>query len=431
MPAATYRKIFLLADCNNFFVSCERLFRPDLAGRPAVVLSGNDGRVIARSPEAKALGIAMGTPAFQIRELIDTHRICVFSSNLNLYLDISRRIMAVLGELCPEVEAYSVDEAFLICEHMSADEATDLAYRVRHTVLRHVGVPVSLGVARTRTLAKLASREAKRGGREGGVCSLLDEGRRMRVLRECPVQEVWGIGGQLSAGLQAQGITTAMALAACDAEVLRRRYSVTISRTVDELNNRDRSDAGPPYQGQMQIMWSRTFSTRLTERDELAEALSNYVVLAAERLRQAGRYARRLSIHIRTPRFGDQPRYSAQRTQRFSHPTHDSRLLLGACLHLLDQIYRPGFGYAKAGVLLSELSDIRDAQQELFTQPPTDDELQRGDLLMATLDHINRHGRGTLRLLPQGQMAQGPRFLRQRALSPRYTTVFSELPRVR
>lgn len=431
MQSVTYPKIFLLADCNNFYVSCERLFRPDLADRPAVVLSGNDGRVIARSPEAKALGIAMGVPAFQIRSLIDAHRICVFSSNLNLYLDISRRIMTVLGELCPEVETFSVDEAFLICENMTATQATDLAYRVRHTVLSHIGIPVSLGVALTRTLAKLASSEAKRGGREGGVCSLLDDGRRMDLLRACPVQDVWGIGRQLSVSLQAQGITTALALAACDTQAMRRRYSITLCRTIDELNNHDCTDAGPPSQGQMQIMWSRTFSERLTGKDELSEALCNYVVLAAEKLRRLGRYARRLSIHIRTSRFGDQPHYSAQRTQRFTHPTHDTRLLLASCLRLLDQIYRPGFGYAKAGVLLSELSEVRDTQQDLFTQPPTAAELQRGDRLMRTLDSLNRRGRGTLRLLPQGQMAQGPRYIRQRALSPRYTTVFTELPRVR
>lgn len=426
-----YQKIYLLVDCNNFFVSCERIFRPDLATRPVVVLSNNDGCVIARSNEVKALGIKMGVPVFQITDLIKKYGITVFSSNFNLYLDISNRIMTTLEMLCPKVEIYSVDEAFLVMEGMDEEAVTDFAYKVKHTVLSSIGVPVGIGIARTKTMAKLANHYAKSNlPVTNGIFSALDDKNRYMVLKHYDVGEVWGIGRQLTEKLTAQGVATAYALSCCDSDEMQKQYSIVLKRTVDELNNIDCIADDADSEGQMQIMWSRSFKERITEASDLYEALCNYTVHACEKLRQIGKYAGKFSIHIRTSYFGSIPKYNAHQTVLFEHPTNDSRTMLKACEVMLSQIYRPGFQYAKAGVLLSDLSQTRTHQESLFSRPLDSEEVQRSDALMATIDSINARRRDTVYFMPQGHLAQDKKFTDRKALSPNYTTSFAELPRV-
>ena len=240
-----YARVYLLTDCNNFFVSCERLFRPDLEGRPVLVLSNNDGCVVARSQEVKDLGIPMGVAVFKIRELIERHHIVCFSSNFNLYLDISQRIMRTLETLCEEVEIYSVDEAFLVLHDVSGEEAEEMAFKVRKTIACHIGVPVSVGVATSKTLAKLASHHAKQHLSEtGGVYAVLNEVKRERLLRDNPVSEVWGVGRKLRERLNELQIETAYALSRCDLKKMRRLFSIVLVNTIRELNGEDVIEEG-------------------------------------------------------------------------------------------------------------------------------------------------------------------------------------------
>ncbi|MCR5085179.1 MAG: Y-family DNA polymerase [Succinivibrionaceae bacterium] len=423
---------YLLVDCNNFFVSCERLFRPDLRQRPVLVMSNNDGCVIARSQEVKDLGVPMGVAVFKIRDLIREHRIACFSSNFPLYLDISNRIMRTLGGMFEQVMPYSVDEAFVALRGMGAETALEQAGRARATIQSEIGIPVGIGIARTKTLAKLANHHAKTHRHETfGVYSALSEEHRLRILRENPIKEIWGVGRRMEEHLTADGIHSAYQLSLASPERMQRKYSINIARTIEELNGIEAVADVDAAADQQQIMWSRTFKDRLTHRADLAEAVANYAATAAVRLRAQGLYCRRVSVTINTSFFGAGPKYQNCASLELDYPTKDSRSIVAAAGQILGAIFREGFRYMRAGVILSELSRTRAFAPGLFVDLPSDDELRRGEQLMEIMDLINRSRSNTIYLGQQMGLTSGRQFTDRAALSQGYTSSFAELPRAR
>ena len=448
----TYRfeRVYLLVDCNNFFCSCERLFRPDLEGRPLLVLSNNDGCVIALSYESKALGIPMGIPVFKIRHLIERHHIVCFSSNFTLYSDISRRVMSILEQLSEHCAIYSVDEAFLSFSHITENEALAHAVKIRNAIATLVGIKVGIGIAATKTLAKLANHHAKKErATTYGIYSVLQDLPRLALLKANPIEEIWGVGRRLSEQLHEEGITTAAQLAAQNQARIKRRYSVVLMRTVAELNNTgaipdedevptgpaapptDSAFTNPSYSApSYQIMWSRSYTQRLTTLEELHQAIANYVAAASHKLRNQGQYCRAVTVFIRTSYFGSDKKYCGERTMRLKVPTADARELLRCASSLLTAIFGPGFKYSKAGIVLSELCAQRTYQADLLTPTPDRAAQERSDRLMAAIDRINRHGHAHHVFWAAQGTKQDQVFKKQNSLSPRYTTNWDELPQI-
>jgi DNA polymerase V len=419
---------FALIDCNSFYASCEKLFRPDLARRPVVVLSNNDGCVVACSAEAKALGIKMAVPAYQIKPLLEREQVAVFSSNYALYADISNRVMSTLETLAPAVEVYSIDEAFLdFTGMMTSHDLLEHGYRIRETVNRWVGVPVSVGIAPTKTLAKLANHAAKQYPGTKGVVDLRDPERQRRLMKLMPVREVWGIGRQMEKHLAGMGIRTALQLAKCDPGVMRRSFSVVLERTIRELNGIACIGLEASPEARKQIICSRTFSHRVTVFQELHEAISSYAHRAAEKLREDKRYARIITVFLRTNRFNPrEPQHHPSASIELPLPTADSRDINHAALTILSSIYRDDFRYMKAGVMLSDFYEPGVFQQNLF-EPGQ--ERPHSKVLMQTLDSINRSGLG--RVFFAGEGIRKDWAMKRAHLSPRYTTSWKDLPFVR
>ncbi len=418
--------MFALVDCNNFYVSCERLFRPDLAGRPVMVLSNNDGAVVSRSNEVKALGIGMGQPYFQLQEQVRRHRIEVFSSNYALYGDISSRVMLVLAEAAPAIEVYSIDEAFLDVGWLPQAERLPWAQALRARVLQWVGVPVGVGIAPTKTLAKLANFAAKKWPATGGVVDLADPARQQRLLQRVPVGDVWGVGRRLSGRLEAMRIRSAWDLARAEPKLIGRQFSSMLGRTVLELRGEvcfGLCDGPPPKQ---QILCSRSFGERLHALPPLREAISSFTTRAAEKLRRQGCEAGMLQVFVRTGQFNPhEPQYSRGHCIALPRPTADTRVLVAAALAGLERIYLPGYAYAKAGVALMQLAPVRGRQEDLFA--PT--ARPGAERLMQTLDQINaRQGRDTVFLASSG--VQRGWAMKQALRSPAYTTQWGALRQV-
>ncbi len=415
-----------LVDGNNFYVSCERVFDPGLEGRPVVVLSNNDGCAVARSNEVKALGVKMGTPWFQMRDLAKAHGIVALSSNYALYADMSQRMMAVLGQFSPEQEVYSIDECFLGLDGFSRD-LVDYGVEIRRRVRQWVGIPVCVGIGATKTLAKLANHCAKKGlaGRQG-VCDLdaLTPAQRSRLFAAIPVGEVWGVGPRLSARLDALGIAHVEALRRADARCLRREFSVVLERTVAELNGVACLTLEEIAPNKQQIMSSRSFGEYVYDLESLQEAVATYMATAAEKLRAQGSLAGRVQVYLRTNPFKvDAPQYQRGLSLPLPEASDDTLRLTRLALWGLRRIYRPGYAYQKAGVMLMDLRDAGTVQGSLF---PGGRNLSA---LMAVLDQVNaRWGRGTLRCAAQG-VRQSWRMKRER-VTPAYTTDWSGLPRV-
>lgn len=423
--------VFALVDCNNFYASCEKLFRPDLRTTPIVVLSNNDGCVVARSAEAKALGIKMGVPVHHIKAEVRRYGIQVFSSNYTLYGDMSRRVMTTLESIAPRVDVYSIDEAFLDLTGMDRLVAlADFGRQVRHTIHRHVGLPVCVGMAPTRTLAKLANYAAKKYPATGGVVDLTDPARQRRLMARVPVDEVWGVGRKLTARLQTMGITTALQLAEADPATLRKRFSVVLERTARELNGIPCLPWEDAPQPKKQIMCSRSFGQPITTLPELEEAVAHFAVRASEKLRKGGQYATELLVFICTNPFNPSvPQYSRSASVRLVSATQDARSLSQQALGLLRTLYREGLLYAKAGVMLSELVNECARQDDLFESDATDASRDKSARLMAVMDAINHKTRASLHTARE----TGPKAyaMRRGHLSPAYTTDWSQLPRVR
>ncbi|MBU0501588.1 MAG: Y-family DNA polymerase [Gammaproteobacteria bacterium] len=410
--------LFALADCNNFYASCERLFNPALAGRPLIVLSNNDGCVVARSNEAKALGIGMGIPFFQARKLVERHRVAVFSSNYSLYGDISRRVMAVLAGLCPDMEIYSIDEAFLRLDRLP-HEPLALAREMRDRVRHWTGIPISIGLAPTKTLAKLANLIAKKSGE--GVFQIERPERLHGLLARLPVKEVWGIGRRSAERLQALGIETVEQLRRADPRQIRRHLSVIGERILCELNGTPCLDL-EETQSNRQILCSKSFGQRVTTLAPILEAVSNYAARAGERLRRQRLCCGHIHVFLQTGHH-DARVYSNALSQGFPTPTSDSRQLIRVAKGLAQRLFLEGYRYQKVGVILMDLAESRRIQDDLFT--PRNDNPR----LMQALDAINaRLGADEVFFAAQG--VQRPWRMQSGYRSPRYTTCWNELARV-
>ncbi len=420
--------VYALVDCNNFYASCERLFRPDLAGRPIVVLSNNDGCIVARSAEAKALGIKMGVPFYQVERYLQQQEVSVFSSNYALYADISARVMSILEQLAPRVEIYSIDEAFLDLTGVNAiTTLNEFGSQVRQTIGQCTGIRVCVGIAPTKTLAKLANHAAKQYPATQGVVDLTDPERQRRLLALVPVNEVWGVGRRLSQRLKAGGIHTALDLAAADPKNIRQQYSVVLERTQRELNGEaclSLEDVTPTKQ---QIICSRSFGERITTFQAMREAICEYTVRAAEKLRQEQRIARRLSIFLRTNRFNAfEPQYMPAPSAELPVPTDDTRALVATAMRLLRTCWKDDYRYMKAGVMLTDFYATGTFQPDLFR---TDSDSPRSKALMKVLDSINQRGIGHIFLAGQGTRQTWS--MQRRSLSPAYTTRWRDIPVVK
>lgn len=420
-PKGAVSRLYALVDCNNFYASCERVFQPSLWCRPVVVLSNNDGCVIARSQEAKQLGIKMGVPAFEIEGLLADHQVAVFSSNYALYGDFSSRVMSTLASFVPSMEIYSIDEAFLDLTGIRPAEAMDLAQKIRRTVVKNTGIPVGIGLAPTKTLAKIANHRAKK--MQVPVYYPDTEEKVEALLRETPVREVWGIGRQYAAKLESHGIATAYDLSQAPEEWVRKQLTVTGLRTRQELCGLSCLSLEEATPGRQAICTSRSFGKTQTAPEPLAEAVATFATTCAAKLRREKSAASQIMVFIHTNAFrADQPQYARNRTVTLTTPTNNTLELVTAAVEALYAIFREGYGYKKAGVIVTGLVPEQEVQQNLFSSGGN--EKQRK--LMASLDQVNlRYGRETLQVATQGTTRKWR--LRQERLSPAYTTRWSEL----
>ncbi|HHQ4786458.1 translesion error-prone DNA polymerase V subunit UmuC [Aeromonas hydrophila] len=413
-----------LVDVNNFYASCERLFRPDLMGRPIVVLSNNDGCVVSRSPEAKALGIKMGIPYFQVRQFFEAMGGVWFSSNYALYGDMSQRVMSILEGMAPAVEVYT----FIELSERWAGDLVEYGRQVRERVLQWTGLTVGVGIGPTKTLAKLANYASKKWQATGGVVDLRDERRRARLMAITPVEEVWGIGRRLTAKLTAQGICTIADLVAADPKSLRSRYGVVVERTVQELRGIPCADLEPLAQAKQQIICSRSFGERITEFGPMREALAGYMERAAEKLRAEGQHCRHITLFIRSSPFSERETYYGNQISiKLQTPTADTRDLLTQVEPLLRRIWRDDVRYMKGGVMLSDFTPAGMQQGDLFTDQQ---QTPRSEALMQVIDKINQERLGKVYFAARGRDTQ-EWMMKREQLSPRYTTTLDELPIVK
>lgn len=420
--------VFALVDCNNFYASCEKLFRPDLKDTPVVVLSNNDGCVVARSREAKLLGIKMGVPVFQIKAEMQRHGILAFSSNYALYADLSSRVMRTLEEMAPRVEVYSIDEAFLDLTGIeSAISLVKFGQQVRERIGHWIGITVCVGIAPTKTLAKLANHAAKKYLATQGVVDLTNPDRQRRLLALVSVDDVWGVGRRLSKRLNALGITTALDLANASPRAIRDQFSVVLERTVRELNGKSCIELEEIPPTKKQIVCSRSFGAKVTQFELLREAVCEYATRATEKLRKEQQQAKVMTVFIRTSPFKDnEPQYSNSASGELLIPSCDTRDFIELASHLLKRIWKDGFRYAKAGVMLSDFNDPGMFQPGLFDDVSTRSNSQQ---LMSVLDTINQSGAGKVFFAGQGTKKDWS--MKREHLSPAYTTRWDQLPRVK
>ncbi len=418
-------KLFALVDCNNFYVSCERLFRPELQNQPVVVLSNNDGCIIARSNEAKALGIGMAAPYFKTKELLRRHQVQVFSSNYALYGDLSQRVMTTLQEMEVEVEIYSIDEAFIVLPVSRTFDVRAYAAQVRERIFRCVGISVSIGIGPTKTLAKIANRVAKKEPGHQGIFMFEPGDSGDDLLAGVEVGDVWGIGHRSSDKLHRYGIKNALQLKKAESEWIRKKLTVTGARTVMELNNISCISLEQTAGNSKSILSSRSFRKPVHSLTELKEAVATYAALAAAKLRAQKLTAGALQVFIATNRFDRRHTpYANNQMLTLTAATSHTPTLIKMALKGLAAIYREELGYQKAGVMLTDLRNKDCYQQSLFGAPHQD-----APTLMTALDRINqRWGRNTMQYGAEG--LSKPWAMRQDFKSPAYTTCWQELPLV-
>jgi len=421
--------MFALCDVNSFYASCETVFRPDLKGRPVVVLSNNDGCVIARSAEAKPF-VKMGEPYFKQKDIFRHRGVVCFSSNYELYADMSNRVMTTLEEMSPRCERYSIDELFCDLTGIShCRDLTDFGREIRATVLQRTHLTVGVGIAQTKTLAKLANHAAKRWQRQtGGVVDLSDEDRQRKLMAALPVEDVWGVGRRLTKRLENMGIKTVLQLAETDIGFIRKHFSVVLERTVRELRGQPCLELEEFPSVKQEIICSRSFGSRITEYEEMREAICSYAARAAEKLRNEHQHCRFISAFVKTSPFTiNEPYYGNSASVTLLTPTQDSRDIIGAATRCLDVIWKNGHRYQKAGVMLGDFYSQGVAQLNLFDENPPRKNSQK---LMNILDHLNaENGHGTLYFAGQGIQQQWQ--MKREMLSPRYTTRYADLPIVK
>jgi len=420
--------MFALADVNSFYASCETVFRPDLKGRPVVVLSNNDGCVIARNAEAKLLGVPMGAPFFKMRELFEQHKIVTFSSNYALYADMSNRVMTVLEEMSPAVEVYSIDEAFMNLQGVSnCKNLEEFGREVRAKVLQWTGLTVGVGIGPTKTLAKLANHAAKKWTKTGGVIDLSLLARQRKLMALVEVGDVWGVGRRISKKLNDMGIKTALQLADTPTPLIRKHFNIVLERTVRELRGEPCLELEEFAPTKQQIVCSRSFGDRVTEYDMMREAICSHAVRAAEKLREERQFCRHISAFVKTSPFAvNEIYYGKTAGTKLQIPTQDSRDIVAAATTCLDAIWQNGHRFQKCGVMLGDFYSQGIAQLGLFDEYKP---RSNSEQLMAVLDGINHRGKG--RVWFAGQGIQKSWEMKRQMLSPAYTTRFADLMKVR
>jgi len=416
------KEIFALVDCNNFYASCERVFNPKLEGRPVVVLSNNDGCVVARSNEAKALGIGMGVPAFEIEDIIRKNGVEVFSSNYALYADMSSRVMETLSAFTPDMEVYSIDEAFLNLAGFDCS-LTDYGRKIWRTVKQWTGMPVTVGIARTKTLAKIANRIAKKSAKANGVLDLTDSPYLDKVLAETPVEKVWTVGIKSALKLKGAGIKTALALRDADIGWVRQKFGVVGVRTVYELRGIScyPLEQNPPAKKSIAV--SRMFGEPVESIEELKEAIASYASRAGRKLRGQGLAAGVMTVYVTTSRFIEN-RYFNSHTVEFAVATSDTIELIRNACRCIDRLYRKGCAFKKCGIIFNALVPENQVQKGLFDKV---DRL-KSRRLMRVIDSINTRLDSPLQWAAEG-LAQ-PWKVKFKRRSCRYTTRWDELPEV-
>lgn len=410
--------MFGLVDCNNFYASCERVFNPSLNGKPIVVLSNNDGCVIARSNEAKVLGIKMGVPAYQIKDLVKQHDVAVFSSNYVLYGDMSGRVMSMLAELAPEIEVYSIDEAFLNLEGIQ--DLQTLGSKIVRQVTRGTGIPVSTGIAPTKTLAKVANKFAKKYPAYNRLCIIDTEEKREKALKLFEIGDVWGIGRRQAAKLEKQGVKTAYDFTQLPGSWVRKNMTVTGERTWKELRGISCIDMETAPPAKKQICTSRSFGKMVEDIDTMSEAIATHASTCAKKLRQQKSYAMSLLVFIHTNNFReDLPQYWKNTIIKLPVPTSDTLEIVHYALEGLKSIFMPGYQYKKAGVIITEI--VTSAQLGLFDTV----DREKREKLMQAIDKVNGEHRHLVKLAVQGNGRDWK--LKQEQLSKRYTTDINEV----
>jgi DNA polymerase V len=414
-----------LVDCNNFYVSCERLFRPDLKNTPVVVLSNNDGCVVSRSNEAKAIGIKMGQPWFECKVLAEEHGILALSSNYALYADLSNRVMSILAEYSPRTEVYSIDECFVDLTGMS--KLRDTSYQIRERVLQWTGLPVCVGIGPTKTLAKLANHVAKKHPRSRGVFNYNDltVAQQTKLLNQISVDEVWGVGRRLTKRLAAHRITSVQDLRTAHTPTLRAEFGVVMEKTQRELQGTACIELKDHVADKQQIISSRSFGKAVTSLAVLQDALSVFTATACEKLRAQNSHAALVQVFLMTNRFKpDLPQYNPSMAVPLPMPTNDSLVINRWVQHVAELLWRDGYQYKKAGIMLGDISPVQVLQTDLLEPVKTSD-----TKLMQAIDGLNsRYGRSTIKVSTGG--LRGEWAMRQERKSPNYTTEWHAVPTV-
>lgn len=414
--------MYALIDCNNFFVSCERLFRPDLTDKPVVVLSNNDGCFISRSQEAKDIGLPMGAPSFKHEQTLKQHQVTLFSANFELYGDVSERIVTVLRELTPLIEVYSIDESFMDLSELMIDDYAAWAEKLRVRVMQEVGVPVSVGIAPTKTLAKVASTFAKT---HGGVYAVETEETRISLLQQLAVEDIWGVGWRTAPKLQNVGVTTAWQLVTASDGWIRQRFNVTGQKMIDELRGTARIPFGDKHDQRKQIMRSRSFGHKVRAYHQLESAVASFAAQAAVRLRAQASVARHVVVFLSANRHAkDAKRVYLSTLVVLPESSADTARIVTAALEGLEKIYDDQFAYQKAGVILYEIADRQSWQLSMLSDEARRDErlnlMESVDLLNRKYGHVIYHA---------AERTHQPSWQSKRELrSPRYTTKWDELP---
>ena len=418
--------LLALVDCDNFYASCERLFRPDLRKKPIVVLSNNDGCVIARSKEAKAMGIKMGVPWFQIKKAYLANGGQVFSSNFALYGDLSNRVMHVLEGMVNNIEVYSIDEAFLDLRHIqNSNHAYEFGIHCRNIVDQWVGIPVRIGIGPTKTLAKIASHVAKKKIGGTGVFCLHESLQIEHVLKHLPINEIWGIGRNLSRRLNDLSVYSSYDLMKMDTRLIRSKFSVVLERTVRELRGEQCLAVQNDREPKKQIIVSRSFRERTGDFDQLKPLISNFAVRAGEKLRHEGQKCSQVSVLIATSPFSKQAQYRGFHSIQFSNPVNDTRSILAGANQALQDCFRQGYAYAKAGVLLNQFSHSSVIQRSLFNDLHQSFYQKQNEDLMRCIDLMNAEG---VQVYYASQCPGQALPMNKKMMSPKYTTSWLELP---
>lgn len=421
------QEIVALVDCNNFYVSCERVFNPKLRNIPVAVLSNNDGCLVSRSAEIKALKIPMGAPGFKYEAMIKQHGGVLLSSNYALYGDMSARVMNVLANFSPNVEVYSIDEAFLGLTGFRIHNLDEMGIKIKQTVEKWTGIPVSVGISRTKTLAKIANHHAKRISAFKGSLCLLDEHRIAKALELVPVGDIWGIGRQYDKFLRQNGISTALQLRDASDKFVDHYLTSIGHKTVLELRGFSCIELDEAPSTKKSIVTSKSFGKQVNDPEELREAVSTYITRSAEKLRAQKCVAGHLMVFLSTNRFKEGPQYNNSISTTLFPPTAYTADMIKIGLELLDELYLPGFEYKKAGVMLADIIREEDVPLSFIEQNYLDD---RRKHLMQAVDRLNkRHGRDTVYYASSG--IQNDWEMRRARLSPSYTTNWKDLPKVK